>query len=126
MPLHLDNLLWINDPAVAPVGVQKFEWDPKRQRFESVWVRSDLSSPSSTPAISAHDRGLQLVTVHDGVWSFETLDWDTGATRTIHTLGRSQRWNPIQLSLQLMANGDPLYSVFGGVLHLRLGAPPAP
>ncbi len=122
MSLHLDNQLWINDPAVAPVGVQKFEWDPKRQRFESVWVRSDLSSPSSTPAISAHDRQLNCVTIHDGNWAFETLDWDTGATRAIYTLGPSQRWNPIQLSLQLMANGDPIYSVFGGVLHLHLGA----
>jgi hypothetical protein len=26
--------------------------------------------------------------------------------------------------MQLMSNGDPLYSVFGGVLHLRIGAPP--
>jgi hypothetical protein len=123
MPLHLDNQLWINDSAVAPVGIQKFEWDPERQRFESVWVRNDLSSPSSTPVVSAHDRQLNCVTLHDGVWAFQTLDWDTGATRAIHTLGRSQRFNPIQLSLQLMANGDPIYSVFGGVLHLKIGQP---
>jgi hypothetical protein len=123
MALHLDNQLWINDPAVAPAGVQKFAWDPKRSRFTSVWVRPDLSCPSATPALSAHDRGLHCVTVHDGVWSFETLDWDTGATRAVHALGRSQRFNPIQLSLQLMGNGDPIYSVFGGVLHLKIGQP---
>src|SRR5262249_41149297 len=49
MPLYLDNQLWINDPSAAPVGVQKFAWDPKRQRFGSVWVRPELSSPNSTP-----------------------------------------------------------------------------
>jgi hypothetical protein len=123
MPLHLDNQLWINEPAVAPQGLQKFEWDPRRQRFESVWVRADLSSPSSTPALSAYDRQLHCVTVHDGVWAFETLDWDSGATRAIYTLGRSQRFNPIQLTVQLMVNGDPIYSVFGGVLHLKIGQP---
>jgi hypothetical protein len=123
MSLHLDNQLWINDPAVAPSGVQKFAWDPKRRRFASSWARPELSNPSSTPMISAHDRRLHCVTVHDGVWSFETLDWDTGATRAIYTLGRSQRFNPIQLSMQLMGNGDPIYSVFGGVLHLKIGQP---
>ena len=123
MPLHLDNQLWINDPAVAPLGVQKFAWDPRRQRFASAWVRPDLSNPSSTPMISAHDRALHCVTVHEGVWSFETLDWDTGATRAVYALDASQRFNPIGLSMQLMGNGDPIYSVFGGVLHLKIGQP---
>jgi hypothetical protein len=124
MALHLDNQLWINQPAVVPRGLQKFVWDPDAQRFSVAWVRPELSNPNSTPAISAHDRQLQLVTVHDGVWAFETLDWGTGATRGLYLLGRSQRFNPIALSMQLMSNGDPLYSVFGGVLHLRIGAPP--
>ena len=124
MALHLDNQLWMNEPAVVPRGLQKFVWDPDAQRFSVAWVRPELSNPNSTPSISAHDRQLQLVTVHDGVWAFETLDWDTGATRGLYLLGRSQRFNPIALSMQLMSNGDPLYSVFGGVLHLRIGAAP--
>jgi hypothetical protein len=124
MALHLDNQLWINQAAVVPRGLQKFVWDPDAQRFSVAWVRPELSNPNSTPAISAHDHQLQLVTVHDGVWAFETLDWGTGATRGLYLLGRSQRFNPIALSMQLMSNGDPLYSVFGGVLHLRIGAPP--
>jgi len=123
MELHLDNQLWINDPAVAPRGVQKFVWDPERRRFASAWVRPELSIPNATPVISVHDRALHAVTVHEGVWTFETLDWDTGATRALYALGPSQRFNPIQLSLQLMGNGDPIFSVFGGVLHLRIGQP---
>jgi len=121
MALHLDNQLWINQPGVTPAGMQKFAWDPERQRFGSVWSRPELSHPSSTPAIAVDSRTLLGVTVHDGVWAFETLDWDTGATRAIYTLGRSQRFNPIQLSLQLMGNGDPIFSTFGGVLHLKIG-----
>jgi hypothetical protein len=124
MALHLDNQLWMNEPAVVPHGLQKFAWDPDARRFSVAWVRPELSNPNSTPSISAHDRQLQLVTVHDGVWAFETLDWDTGATRGLYLLGRSQRFNPIALSMQLMSNGDPLYSVFGGVLHLRIGTAP--
>jgi hypothetical protein len=120
MALHLDNQLWINEPGVVPQGVQKFAWDPEARRFASVWVRPELSLPSSTPLIAARSRELLGVTVHDGVWSFEALDWDTGATRVVYPLGRSQRFNPIQLSAQLMSNGDPIFSVFGGVLHIAI------
>jgi hypothetical protein len=121
MALHLDNQLWLNDPEVAPRGVQKFAWSPERREFASVWVRPELSVPNATPVISVLDRGLHAVTVHDRAWAFETLDWDSGETRAIYTLGPSQRFNPIELSLQLMGNGDPIYSTFGGVLHLKLG-----
>jgi hypothetical protein len=76
--------------------------------------------------IAAEGRQLLGVTVHDGVWSLESLDWDTGATRALYTLGRSQRFNPIQLSMQLMSNGDPIFSSFGGVLHLKIGSSPPP
>jgi hypothetical protein len=122
MPLHLDNQLWINEPSVAPVGVQKFAWDPERRSFGSVWARPDLSLPGATPALAVESRSLLGVTLHDGAFALESLDWDTGATRGIWTLGTSQRFNPIQLSMQLMANGDPIFSTFGGVLHLKLGA----
>jgi len=125
MALHLDNQLWLNDPSVVPRGVQKFAWDPERRRFETVWVRPELSIPSSTPVVAAEGRQLLGVTVHDGVWSLESLDWDTGATRALYTLGSSQRFNPIQLSMQLMGNSDPIFSSFGGVLHLKIGASPA-
>ncbi len=122
MALHLDNQLWINDPAVAPLGIQKFEWDPERRRLTSAWLRADLSNPNVTPAIAAANRQLHCVTAREGVWALETLDWDSGATRALYWLGRSQRFNPIGFSLQLMANGDLISSVFGGVLHLKLGA----
>ena len=121
MSLHLDNQLWLNDPSVVPKGVQKFAWDPRRRRFQSVWTRPELSLPSSKPLVAADGRQLLGVTVHDGAWALEALDWDSGETRAIYTLGPSQRFNPIQLSMQLMGNSDPIFSTFGGVLHLAIG-----
>jgi hypothetical protein len=58
MPLHLDNQLGINDPSVAPEGVQKFAWDPVSRTFGSVWARPDLSLPSSTPLVAAASPSL--------------------------------------------------------------------
>jgi len=51
----------------------------------------------------------------------QTLDWDTGKTRAVYTLGESERYNPIMLALQVLPNGDPIFAAFGGVIHLRLG-----
>jgi hypothetical protein len=125
MALQLDNQLWINEPSVAPLGVQKFAWDAKKRRFASAWARPDLSNPNVKPVIAAQSRLVHCVSARDGAWALETLDWDSGATRAVYTLGPSQRFNPIQLSMSLLGNGDPILSTFGGVLHLKIGAPPA-
>lgn len=119
-PATLDVQLRVTDPSVGAAGVHKFEWDPKTRSFATAWVRSDISNPNSTPVVSALDRGLHLAAVEKGAWVFTTLDWDTGRTRAQYTLGRSQRFNPLNLAVQLLPNGDPFYTTMGGVLHLRL------
>ena len=53
--------------------------------------------------------------------TMQTLDWDTGETRAVYTLGESERYNPIMLALQVLPNGDPIFAAFAGVMHLRLG-----
>ena len=53
MALHLDNQLWINDPAVAPLGMQKFAWDPSGSRFDDgLGARRSLE-----PQLDARHRG---------------------------------------------------------------------
>jgi hypothetical protein len=67
------------------------------------------------------NRQLHTVGLKDGKWTMQTLDWDTGETRAVYTLGPSERYNPIMLALQVLPNGDPIFATFGGVMHLRLG-----
>jgi len=116
----LDNQLRMTDTKIAPYGIQKFEWNPQTKTFATAWVRQDVSNPNSTPSISAINRQINMAAMRDGKWVFETLDWDTGQTKAIYELGASQRYNPVMLAVQLLPNGDPLYSVFAGVLHLKL------
>lgn len=119
--LTLDVVLRLTDPALTPLGLQKFRWDPEQRRFLRDWVRADVSSPSATPAISAQDGGLHLGTIVDGQWAWLSLDWATGKTRGLYRLGASQRYNPAYIAVQLLPNGDPLYAGFGGAVHLRIG-----
>jgi len=73
--------------------------------------------------VTTKNRQLHTVGLKDGKWAMQTLDWDTGETRAVYTLGASERYNPIMLALQVLPNGDPIFAAFGGVMHLRIGAP---
>ncbi len=119
--MMLDVQLKMKDPARTPYGVQKFQWDREKREWEVAWTRPDVSSPNSTPVVTTLNRQLHTVGLKDGQWTMQTLDWDTGATRAVYTLGTSERYNPIMLALQVLPNGDPIFAAFAGVMHLRLG-----
>ena len=121
--MMLDVQLKMKDPNRTPSGIQKFQWNTETRTWEVAWTRPDVSSPNSTPVVTKVNRQLHTVGLKDGAWVMQTLDWDTGETRAIYTLGESERYNPIMLALQVLPNGDPIFAAFGGVMHLRLGAP---
>ena len=120
--MWLDVQLKMKDPARTPSGIQKFQWDPDKREWKVAWTRPDVSSPNSTPVVTTENRQLHTVGLKDGTWTMQTLDWDTGATRAVYTLGRSERYNPIMLALQVLPNGDPIFATFAGVMHLRIGS----
>jgi hypothetical protein len=119
--MWLDVQLKMKDPARTPSGIQKFEWDKEKREWKVAWTRPDVSSPNSTPVVTTENRQLHTVGLTGGVWTMQTLDWDTGETRAIYTLGESERYNPIMLALQVLPNGDPIFATFAGVMHLRIG-----
>jgi len=119
--MTMDVQLKMKDPVRTPYGVQKFQWNSTTRRLEVAWTRDDVSSPNSTPVVAMKNRQLHVVGLKSGQWVMETLDWDTGKTRAVYTLGRSERYNPIMLALQILPNGDPIFATFGGVIHLKLG-----
>ena len=119
--MMLDVQLKMKDPKRTPYGVQKFQWDPETRQWKVAWTRADVSSPNSTPVVTTKNRQLHTVGLKDGKWAMQTLDWDTGETRAVYTLGASERYNPIMLALQVLPSGDPIFATFGGVMHLRLG-----
>jgi hypothetical protein len=119
--MTMDVQLKMKDPERTPCGVQKFLWNRETRQLEVAWTRDDVSSPNSTPVVAMANHQLHVVGLKSGLWVMETLDWDTGETRAIYTLGQSERYNPIMLALQMLPNGDPIYAGFAGVIHLKLG-----
>jgi len=119
--MTMDVQLKMKDPVRTPYGIQKFQWDREKGQLKVAWTRDDISSPNSVPIVAMENRQLHVVGLKGGLWVMETMDWDTGETRAVYTLGPSERYNPIMLGLQMLPNGDPIFATFGGVIHLRLG-----
>lgn len=66
------------DPAKAPRGVERIDWDPRRQICETVWVNETVSIPNGIPSISAASELVYGIEQRDGAWGLGGLDWETG------------------------------------------------
>ncbi len=63
--------------AIAPHGIEKFEWDAERMELRSVWT-SDVSIPNAIPTMSAKTNLFYAVGQRDGFWTIEAVNWENG------------------------------------------------
>lgn len=75
--------LWGSDPALAPHGIERIDWDPIAQTCDTVWTNTEVSSPNGIPTMSAATGLMHAIGQRDGVWGLETLDFETGASVSI-------------------------------------------
>jgi len=80
-------------PEYAPRGCEKFEWDPRTRELKSVWVNTEVSLPNAVPTMSAETNLIYEIGQRDGVWTLETLDWDTGVSAWYSEIGIESRYN---------------------------------
>jgi hypothetical protein len=69
------------DPAAAPYGVERIDWDRRRQRCHSVWANPEVSVPNGVPSISKRSGLAYGIGQRDGKWGVEGLDWKRGRSR---------------------------------------------
>ena len=105
-----------------PHGMQRFEWDPATNKWQSVWTRGDVVATSMVPAASS---GSNQVMVNgyakaDG-WEVTGLDWDTGATVQRVIFGQDNLGNGAYALIQYAPNGDLLFNGVGGTFRAKLG-----
>ncbi len=66
------------DPAAAPQGAERIDWDPARQRCRSVWSNSHVSIPNGIPSISSGSKLAYGVSQRHGDWGVRGLRWADG------------------------------------------------
>ncbi len=107
------------DPAIAPYGAEKFEWDPVTRRLRSAWANRDISLPSGIPCMSAATNLVYDIGQRDGAWTMEALDWDTGASVSHAVMGHKFRYNSAYAATEI-GPGAGLYSgTFMGMVRFH-------
>lgn len=109
-------------PALDPaVGAERFEWDPSKHAWRSVWTRSDVVSTSMVPTMSGPS-GIVFVngyTKQDG-WEVTGMDWATGQTVHRTIFGQDNLGNGAYALIQFFPNGDMLFNSIGGPTRVKL------
>lgn len=66
------------NPAVAPRGIERIDWDPESQTCVKVWTNTEISLPNAIPTMSAATDLMYAIGQRDGVWGLEAIDFATG------------------------------------------------
>ncbi len=109
-------------PVYAPpVGCERFEWDPKANKWNSVWTRNDVVATSMIPGASTTSNIVCVngYTAKDG-WELTGMDWKAGKTVTRYIFGQSNYGNGAYATIQFFPNGDLLFNSVGGPIRVSV------
>ncbi len=92
------------NPAVAPRGIERVDWNPLTRACATTWTNREISLPNAIPTMSAATDLIYAIGQRRGVWGLEALDFRTGASAFV--VPSAQRTCPQQV-LDTVA-GSPL------------------
>lgn len=123
---HPDKLIDVlaGGPVFAPAsGVERFEWDQKLNKWQSVWTRGDVVSTSMVPSVSIPSNIVFVngYSTDDG-WEVTGMDWNTGKTVHRTIFGQDNLGNGAYAIMQFLQNGDMLFNSVGGPARVKLPA----
>lgn len=102
----------------APLGVQKFTWDPKAKKFEKSWTNMEVDNTDiMVPVVSAATNLIYCATKIGGNYAYVGLDWTTGETRKTWMFpDDSRKWNALGGITTILEDGDLL---IGGAFAIK-------
>jgi hypothetical protein len=83
------------NPAVAPHGIERVDWDPLARTCTTKWANRAMSLPNGIPTMSAATGLIYAVGQRRGAWGLEAIDFETG--ESMFTVPSSQRRCPQQV-----------------------------
>ncbi|GAB5487208.1 MAG: hypothetical protein Pars2KO_07780 [Parasphingorhabdus sp.] len=106
------------NPKFQPYGVQKFQWNPAKQRIETAWVNEEMSSPNGVPWVSLGSGQVYLMGARDNKWTLEAIDWATGESTFYYVIG-GQKWNSTYSGPTIDENGRVFYGTMWGRARIQ-------
>lgn len=106
LPTMLENGLTSGVTRPAPLGIERFDWDAKANRWRRAWVNREVGNPTTVPVISTVSSHVYFSQFREGNWEVSGLDWKTGAYDTRIILGAGQRFNGAWSPISFFEDGD--------------------
>lgn len=102
----------------APLGIEKFNWNPDKDAFEKAWTNKDVDNTDiMVPVVSAATGMLYAAHKENGNYQYLGLDWNTGEIKVrLEFPDDSRRWNALGGITTVLDNGDLL---IGGVFSIK-------
>ncbi len=69
------------DPANAPYGLERFDWNQRKNKCSSRWANQEVSIPNGIPSMSTATGLIYGIGQRDGVWGLEGIDFETGESK---------------------------------------------
>jgi hypothetical protein len=102
----------------APLGVQKFNWNPNAKKFEKAWTNMTVDNTDiMVPVVSAATNMIYCATKVDSNYAYVGLDWTTGETKQTWLFpDDSRKWNALGGITTILEDGDLL---IGGAFTIK-------
>lgn len=109
----------------APLGIQKFTWNPDKDMFEKAWVNADIDNTDiMVPVVSAATGLLYAAHKEKGVYQYVGLDWMTGEIKSRWEFpDDSRRWNALGGITTIIEGGDLLIGGVFAIKRVEIGSP---
>lgn len=123
-PLNiLGNAFLAGETREPPLGMQKFDWNPKENRFVESWFLGDIDNTDWMPPTLSPQNGLAYVaTKVDSVYEYRAVDWETGEVVARWPFpDDSVLWNNWGGITTLLEDGDLLLGGFFAVKRYDVG-----
>jgi hypothetical protein len=123
-PLHvIGNAFLAGETRKPPLGMQKFDWNPAKNRFEESWFLGDIDNTDWMPPAISPQNGLAYVaTKVDSVYEYRAIDWETGKVVARWPFpDDSVLWNNWGGITTLLEDGDLLLGGFFAVKRYDVG-----
>jgi hypothetical protein len=106
-----------------PLGVEKFIWNPKENRFERSWTNYQIdNSDIGVGVISVPNRMLYTVHRDAGKGVLVGIDWDTGIIKATWRMPTdSAVWGSYGNIISFAADGDMLAGGLFGLKRWNIG-----
>jgi hypothetical protein len=108
----------------APLGIQKFVWQPEKAAFEKAWTNPEIDNTDwLVPSISAVTGEMYVAHKEHGDYQYVGLDWQTGVIKDRWELPDDSRaWNGFGGIAAILENADLMIGGVFALKRVRVGA----